>query len=259
MRRKFESEDDELNIWVAFTDLMSNAFLILSLFLITSFLANITKTKSGNDEIKKYVELTITLKKENDNLRERNQYIEAEIRKSNSVPKKSETPPIIFLRDSGAIRFKSGSAGLQGQQMLQEFDKKDGLIHEIEKNANSYGINLVEIIGHTDLQPVGDVSSNLDKDLANIANNADIDRVTADRLVAGSNADLGLMRAVEIMRILRYHQKNNGKLQGLEFRAYSAAQLVPPKLPNSEKPKDDDKRRIEIRFTRLDENNTIRR
>ena len=203
MRRRIDSEEDELNIWVAFTDLMSNAFLILSLFLITSFLANITKSKSGNDEIKKYVELTITLKKENDNLRERNQYIEAEIRKSNSVPKKSDTPPIIFLRDSGAIRFKSGSAGLQGQQMLQEFDKAGGLIDEIENNARSYGINLVEIIGHTDLQPVGDVSSNLDKDLANIANNADIDRVTADGLVAGSNADLGLMRAVEIMRILR--------------------------------------------------------
>lgn len=259
MRRRIDSEEDELNIWVAFTDLMSNAFLILSLFLITSFLANITKTKSGNDEIKKYVELTITLRKENGDLRERIQYIEAEIRRSNSIPKKSDTPPIIFLRDSGAIRFKSGSAGLQGQQMLQEFNKKDGLIDEIQNNANLYGINLVEIIGHTDLQPVGDVSSNLDKDLANIANNADIDRVTADGLVAGSNADLGLMRAVEIMRILRYHQKNNGKLQGLEFRAYSAAQLVPPNMPNNAKPKDDDKRRIEIRFTRLDENNTIRR
>lgn len=26
MRRKFESEGDDLNIWVAFTDLMSNSF-----------------------------------------------------------------------------------------------------------------------------------------------------------------------------------------------------------------------------------------
>ncbi len=256
MRRKTDLENDDLNIWVAFTDLMSNAFLILSLFLITSFLANITKTKSGNDEIQKYVELTITLRKENGDLRER---IQAEIRKSNSIPKTSDTPPIIFYSDSGAIRFKSGSAGLQGQQMLREFDKKDGLIDEIEKNANSYRINLIEIIGHTDLQPVGSISSNLDKDLANIANNADIDRVTADGLIAASNADLGLMRAVEIVRILRYHQKNNGRLQGLEFRAYSAAQLVPPKLPNNVPAKDDDKRRIEIRFTRLDENNAIRR
>ena len=224
MRRKFESEGDDLNIWVAFTDLMSNSFLIINLFLITSLLINTATSKSSNGELKK-----------------------------------SNTPPIIFLRDSGAIRFKSGSAGLQGQQMLQEFGKAGGLIEAIENNAKLYGINLVEIIGHTDLQPIGSVASNLDKNLFNIANNIDIDRATADSLVAGSNADLGLMRAVEIMRILRYYQGNNKRLQGLEFRAYSAAQLVPPKLSNNEKPKDDDKRRIEIRFTRLDENNAIRR
>lgn len=224
MRRKFEFEGDDLNIWVAFTDLMSNSFLIINLFLITSLLINTATSKSSNGELKK-----------------------------------SNTPPIIFLRDSGAIRFKSGSAGLQGQQMLQEFGKAGGLIEAIENNAKLYGINLVEIIGHTDLQPIGSVASNLDKNLFNIANNIDIDRATADSLVAGSNADLGLMRAVEIMRILRYYQGNNKRLQGLEFRAYSAAQLVPPKLSNNEKPKDDDKRRIEIRFTRLDENNAIRR
>ena len=260
MKRRQELENDDLNIWVAFTDLMSNSFLIINLFLITSFLVNVAKSKSGKSEVKDYGILISTLERKNSDLEKRNQDLQKEIDKLKpSIPKKSDTPPIIFLRDSGAIRFKSGSAGLQGQQMLQEFDKKDGLIDEIENNARSYGINLVEIIGHTDLQPIGGVSSNLDKDLANIANNADIDRVTADGLVAGSNADLGLMRAVEIMRILRYHQKNNGKLQGLEFRAYSAAQLVPPKLPNNEKPKDDDKRRIEIRFTRLDESNTIGR
>lgn len=260
MRRRFESEGDDLNIWVAFTDLMSNSFLIINLFLITSFLVNVAKSKSGKNEVKDYGILISTLERKNSDLQKTNDDLQKEIdRLKSSTPKKTDTPPIIFLRDSGAIRFKSGSAGLQGQQMLQEFDKKDGLIDEIQNNANSYGINLVEIIGHTDLQPIGGVSSNLDKDLANIANNADIDRVTADGLVAGSNADLGLMRAVEIMRILRYHQNNNGKLQGLEFRAYSAAQLVPPKLSNKEKPKDDDKRRIEIRFTRLDENNTIRR
>ncbi|WP_199302229.1 hypothetical protein [Pseudanabaena cinerea] len=268
MRRKFESETEDLNIWVAFTDLMSNSFLIISLFLITSFLIGFTRSKLNAKEGKKATDLIPTLEKRNNELEQRNRILQQEIdrlkpivldRLKPIVPQKNDTPPIIFLRDSGAIRFKSGSAGLQGQQMLREFDKKDGLIEEIENNAKSYGINLVEIIGHTDPQPIGGVSSNLDKDLANIANNADIDRVTADRLVAGSNADLGLMRAVEIMRILRYHQKNNGKLQGLEFRAYSAAQLVPPKLPNNEKPKDDDKRRIEIRFTRLDEKNTIGR
>ncbi len=131
---------------------------------------------------------------------------------NNSNPRKSDTPPIIFLRDSGALRFKSGSAGLQNAQMLDEFKKDNGLINEIEKNAQLYKINLVEIIGHTDPQTIGGVSSNLDKNLSNIANDIDIDRKTADSLIAGSNADLGLMRAVEIMRILRYYQQTNKRL-----------------------------------------------
>ncbi len=267
MRRKPEFEGDELNIWAAFTDLMSNALLILSLILVIPLLINITKTKDiikakdTTQEAEKYKEKSIDLENKNKNLEQKINNLEKSINQfntSSNIPK-SNTPPIIFLSDSGAIRFKSGSAGLQGQQMLQEFDKAGGLIEAIESNAKLYGINLVEIIGHTDLQPIGSLASNLDKNLLNIANNIDIDRATTDSLVAGSNADLGLMRAVEIMRILRYYQGNNKRLQGLEFRAYSAAQLVPPKLPNNEKPKDDDKRRIEIRFTRLDENNTIRR
>ena len=55
MRRKLELEDNELNIWVAFTDLMSNAFLILSLFLITSFLISITKPKDNNQAREKRI------------------------------------------------------------------------------------------------------------------------------------------------------------------------------------------------------------
>jgi flagellar motor protein MotB len=263
MRRKPDIENDDLNIWVAFTDLMSNLFLIVSLFLIISLLVNASASKSKKGEMKAAKDLKMELEEKLNNLEKRNQNLQQEIDKLKSIiPKTSDTPPIIFLRDSGTIRFNSGSAGLQTQEMLREFDKKDGLIDVIENNAKSYGINLVEIIGHTDPKPLGSLTSNLDTDnkIAKTANNFNIDVITVDKeLIAGSNADLGLMRAVEIVRILRYHQKNNGRLQGLEFRAYSAAQLVPPKLPNNAPAKDDDKRRIEIRFTRLDENNAIRR
>ena len=129
--------------------------------------------------------------------------------------------------------------------------------------------NLVEIIGHTDPEPISidsnqivKIERNLDKNLSKTVNNIDVTDVTnlnTDTLTAGSNADLGLMRAAHVLRILRYHQKNNKRLQDLEFRAYSAAQLFPPKLPNNAEPEDKDKRRIEIRFTRIDESNTIRR
>lgn len=57
--------------------------------------------------------------------------------------------------------------------------------------------------------------------------------------------------------MLRYIQTKQGKLQGLKFRAYSAAQLL---LPNGEfappsvaRQEDSKRRRIEIRFTRLGE------
>ena len=226
LRRRPESESDEFNIWAAFTDLMSNSFLILSLLLIISLLKPITCPPPP-------------------------------------------PPPILLLEDSGLIRFPSGKSNFVGEDKFSEFNKKDGIIDIIEKNARVYGIDLVEIIGHTDPEPITidsnqivKIESNLDKKLLATANDVDVSDVTnlnTDTLTAGSNADLGLMRAVHVLRVLLYHQKYNRRLRGLEFRAYSAAQLVPPKQPNNDQAKDEDKRRIEIRFTRLDENNTIRR
>jgi len=250
MRRKVESENDELNVWGAFTDLMSNAFLIINLFLMTSLLINTTKPKDNKQDTEKYVQINRDLESNNARLREKITILENLLSQTKAVPtpKILDAPPIIFLRDSGTIRFKSGSARLQSSKMLKEFDS---VVKQIEDNAQLYRINLVEIIGHTDPQAIGGSFSNLDKDLPNIADDTDINRRTTDSLIAGSNADLGLMRAVEIRRILRFYQTRK-RLQGLEFRAYSAAQLVPPKLDNNAKPTDEDKRRIEIRFTRLD-------
>ena len=150
MRRKTEFEGDELNIWAAFTDLMSNALLILSLLLIIPFLTNINKSKDvikakdSAQETEKYKEKSIDLENKNKNLQQKINDLEKNINQFNTASNipKSNTPPIIFLRDSGAIRFKSGSAGLQVQQMLQEFDKAGGLIEAIENNAKLYGINL---------------------------------------------------------------------------------------------------------------------
>ena len=65
------------------------------------------------------------------------------------------------------------------------------------------------------------------------------------------------MRSLALVRVLRYIQTKEGRLQGLKFRAYSAAQLIlangefapPPTSPQE----DSTRRRIEIRFTRLGE------
>ena len=71
------------------------------------------------------------------------------------------------------------------------------------------------------------------------------EKITA--LKAGSNADLGLMRAVAAVQLL---QQAKG-LDKVKFRAYSAGQLY---LPSESEPAkidrgaDDSRRRIEIRF-----------
>lgn len=127
------------------------------------------------------------------------------------------------------------------------------IVPEIERKTREYNINTVEIIGHTDGQVNGSAISNLDQNLEEVASGG----LPVRNLKAGSNADLGLMRSLELVRVLRYIQTKEGRLKGLKFRAYSAAQLT---LPNGEfalvpiaRQEDSTRRRIEIRFTRLGE------
>ena len=207
--RAIESSED-LNIWPAFTDLMSNAFMILVLLLSLALIKpliekSLSKTPTG-------------------------------------------VPPILVIEDEGAYRFASGSAEIPPQMHAYIRNK---IVPEIERNTKKYRINVVELIGHTDGQANGGGTSNLDEDLEKVANG----QKSVSNLHSGSNADLGLMRALAVVRLLRDLQTKNGRLKGLKFRAYSAAQLI---LPNGNfasvnRNSDASRRRIEIRFTRLGE------
>lgn len=196
-------EAEELNIWSAFTDLMSNAFIILILLLLLG-----------------------TLKA-----------IQTQINR--------ETPPIIIIEDAKSYRFDSGSAEIS--PTMNRYIKEE-IVLEIEKNAKKYDINVVEIIGHTDGQANSRQASNLDRNIQKVANS----ELSISSLKSGSNADLGLMRALAVVKVMQEFQKK-GRLPGLKFRAYSAGQLI---LPNGEfapakNEPDISRRRIEIRFTRL--------
>ena len=208
MARRSRQTDyyEELNIWTAFTDLMSNAFMILLLILL------IASTKYAVSQI------------------------------SNT-----ETPPILLIKDEN-YRFDPGSAGIP-PAMLNYITNK--LVPNIEKTTKEFTINTVEIIGHTDEQAIGSVSSNLDKNLEAAASS----QGSVSTLKAGSNADLGLMRSLAVVKELLTIQKKQGKMPKIKFRAYSAAQLI---LPNGqfapipqERQSEATRRRIEIRFTRL--------
>jgi flagellar motor protein MotB len=217
-RSRYTENNEDLNVWQAFTDLMSNAFMILVLFLfLTIVISQITKDKNKPEKPSK------------------------------------DTPPIIVIKDQGDYRFASGSAEIPVKMSTYILKQ---IVPEIEKRTKEYGINVVEIIGHTDGQANSKVISNLDVNLENVASG----NLQVGKLQAGSNADLGLMRALSVVKVLRDIQKKQGKLSGLSFRAYSAAQLI---LPNGQfagiaRKEDVTRRRIEIRFTRLGEVQEVR-
>lgn len=206
-RSRHTDSFEELNIWPAFTDLMSNAFMILIMLLSLALVKSLIS--SASDKTSKGV------------------------------------PPILVIEDKGAYRFASGSAEIPNTMSTYIWKK---IVPEIERKTKEYQINVVEVIGHTDGQANGTVTSNLDINLEKVAGA----KMPVRNLKSGSNADLGLMRSLAVVRVLRDIQTKNGRLKGLKFRAYSAAQLILPNgdfAPINRNP-DATRRRIEIRFTR---------
>lgn len=202
---------EELNIWSAFTDLMSNTFMIAMLFLLLAIIKGaIAQSK---------IEVT-------------------------AIQTPKTPPPILVIEDEGAYRFASGSAEIPP---IMNTYIQNKIVPEIERNTQEYQINVVEIIGHTDGQGNGNAASNLDQNLEKVANA----NIPVSQLKAGSNADLGLMRALAVVRVLHDLQAK-GQLKGLKFRAYSAAQLILPdgNFATTNRQPDATRRRIEIRFTR---------
>jgi len=237
-RSRYTEYNEDLNVWQAFTDLMSNAFMILVLLLFIS-IAISEINKNLNKPTQKSVDLALNIK----DLKQQVKDLQTEIQ----LQKKSkDTPPIIIIKDEGAYRFASGSAEIP--EKMSSYIRKQ-IVPEIEMRTKQYGINVVEIIGHTDGQANSKLRSNLDLNLEKVASG----NLAVAKLQAGSNADLGLMRSLSVVRVLSDTQQKEGRLSGLSFRAYSAAQLI---LPNGQfaqvaRREDVTRRRIEIRFTRL--------
>ena len=158
-----------------------------------------------------------------------------------------DKPPIIKL-DDGGFKFPRGVATLPPRFIRklhrQVFPAMKDVLQKYEV------IDTLEIIGHTDGVPVGG-PGNMGNMIPQVINNG----AGVAKLKAGSNADLGLMRALAIREAWKQwvdQQFNEPKLQNIEIRCYSAAQTIPPKLgqPIIKKPLAA-ARRIEIRFTQL--------
>ncbi|MDZ8051746.1 MAG: flagellar motor protein [Aulosira sp. ZfuVER01] len=230
MRRRTRSlpMNDTFSIWTSFTDLMSNAFMIITLLLLLVIARN---SKSNNSQISTGVD---------------------------------DKPTIIEL-PAEKYNFDSGSAVLPNnlKNDISQNGKNGIILKEIENNINKIEssnkkVDVIEVIGHTDGEEVGYLKcsnqrgGNLDTKLEEVATrNKDV-----SILCPGSNADLGLMRALAVVKELQnvQRQKKSGLFKRLKFRAYSAAQLLlpddqgfaPPNRSNNPQ-----RRRIEIRFAQL--------
>ena len=263
----------ELEVWPAFTDLMSNSFMILSLLLLLAvikslFIESISdanqnraiklqqEVSSLQNQLQQKTNELIGLQGQVGNFKNQVTQLQGLVntskgelqKKSNRVTeleieiKKLNSPPVIIISDSKSRRFESGSAEISGN--LKGFIESD-LVKQIENFAKEYQGYIVEVIGHTDGQVNKGSTSNLDTQLEQVVKG----NKSVSSLTAGSNADLGLMRALAVVQKLQ----NNSRLQelGLQFRAYSAAQLYNSTGDYAEvnRNPDQSRRRIEVRFT----------
>lgn len=251
-RSRFQQNDEEFNVWPAFTDLMSNAFMILSLFLLLAIIKSVFIQSVSDANASRSLELEQELQQrqaqisglggEAIKLQAELQQRGTRIAQLEGEIARLQSPPVIVVRDSETRRFGSGSAEVNPG--LQQFIAQD-LVKQIKTLAKDYPGYIIEVIGHTDGESNSGSFSNLDQNLEQvIANNQSVNVLTP-----GSNADLGLMRALAVLQQLQ----NNPELQplGLIFKAYSAAQLYDSNgnyaLENQSN--DASRRRIEIRFT----------
>ena len=157
-----------------------------------------------------------------------------------SEQQRLENPPIIILSEKNEdFRFPSGSAEVPSafvKALQQE------IIPELDRLSKRYQCDSIEIIGHTDGVPVTKSVSNMDYITHNVR-----------KSVPGSNLDLGMLRAISVMKVFEDAQ-NSGALGRIRrIIPYSAGQFV---LPDKQlawgynRHGDDVRRRIEIRLLR---------
>jgi hypothetical protein len=155
-------------------------------------------------------------------------------------PKRPDQPPVITISEAEVYSFASGKF-----ELTPGFTRyiADTLIPQLEELAATYRCDVIDVIGHTDGQPV-QTASNLDHSLLRAGNDRSI------HMQPGSNLDLGFLRASAVIRAIQ----GDGRLGAVHFYAYSAGQTILPGgvMASSEKrpPSDAKRRRIEIRLRR---------
>jgi flagellar motor protein MotB len=134
---------------------------------------------------------------------------------SGTGPGGHQWPPIISMSEAGGYFFKSGSAELSPTFRETLTTKTPAQILEYIKK---YNVDVIEVVGHTDEQPLGFHQSNLDRDLLSVLKNT----TNIASLIPADNAGLGLARAVSVVSVLR----QSPALSAYKLIPLSGAQLV---------------------------------
>ncbi len=257
------------------------SFLALIFFIMFIFFYQNNQNSTGN-EPPSLIVLNEQLKESNEQLKNNYQQLEDNYKQIKEYNQRLETansglyeelllerqvdkaskkfPNQITIPNTGKFAFPLGTAILT--KKLSQFIQ-DEVVPKIKQafKDSEIKINVIEVIGHTDAVPVNG-SSNLDQRLNKVANNPNSG---VNILRAGSNTDLGLMRALSVVKALEQNKeltqffKEQGLIENTQdkrktiFRAYSAAQLYDSrgKLVSSNA-RNSSSRRIEIRFTYIE-------
>jgi flagellar motor protein MotB len=124
-------------------------------------------------------------------------------------------PPIINLSEAGGYYFATGSA-----ELTPDFatELRTVVVDRLLQIADSFDVDVIEVIGHTDEQPVNSRASNLDRTLSSVTSGGS----GAGVLQWADNAGLGLARALSVVERL----SADPRLRGFRILPLSAAQLI---------------------------------
>ena len=148
-------------------------------------------------------------------------------------------PPIINLSEADGYYFATGSADLTPDF---EMALNTVVVTRLLEIAESFDVDVIEVIGHTDEQPVSNRVSNLDRSLPSVTLGS-----STGVLQWADNAGLGLARALAVVKVLSF----DPRLKRFRILPLSAAQLIATdgKLTRWDARGDvRERRRIEIRM-----------
>jgi flagellar motor protein MotB len=124
-------------------------------------------------------------------------------------------PPIINLSEAAGYYFAVGSADLTADFA---WELRTVVVDRLLAIAESFDVDVIEVIGHTDEQAVAPRASNLDRNLPSVT----LGQTDAAVLQWSDNAGLGLARALAVVKVL----SADVRLRNFRILPLSAAQLI---------------------------------